>query len=59
VRFGDSASALIVFLGLNVLGFGSRAFAIVNVLLALVWIALNFGIAREHKKLVPDEEPET
>jgi hypothetical protein len=28
----------------------------VNVALALVWILLNVGIAREHRKLVPDDQ---
>jgi AAA family ATP:ADP antiporter len=55
VRFGDSASAAIVATGLHVLHFGPRAFALVNVGLVLVWIFLNFGIAKEHKKMVPDD----
>lgn len=57
VRFGDTASALIVFVGLNLLGFGARDFAIVNVALAGGWIALNLGIAREHRKRVMDDDP--
>jgi AAA family ATP:ADP antiporter len=52
VRFGDAASAGIVALGLHVLAFAPRAFAFVNVALALVWTLLNVGIAREHRKLV-------
>ena len=55
VRFGDAASAAIVAVGLHVLYFGPRAFALVNVALALVWILLNAGIAREHRKMVPDD----
>jgi AAA family ATP:ADP antiporter len=55
VRFGDSAAAGIVFVGLHTLGFGPRSFAIVNIALISVWILLNVGIAREHKKLVPDD----
>ena len=55
VRFGDSASAAIVATGLHVLHFGPRTFALVNVALVLVWIFLNVGIAREHKKMVPDD----
>ncbi len=54
VRFGDSASAVIIFFGLHTLGFGPKAFALVNVGLISIWIMLNIGIAREHKKLVPD-----
>jgi AAA family ATP:ADP antiporter len=55
VRFGDAASAAIVAAGLHVLHFGPRSFAFINVGLALVWILLNAGIAREHRKMVPDE----
>ena len=55
VRFGDSASAAIVATGLHVLHFSPRAFALVNVGLVLVWIILNRGIAKEHKKMVPDD----
>jgi AAA family ATP:ADP antiporter len=55
VRFGDTASAGLVFLGLHSLGFGPRSFALVNVGLIAIWILLNVGIAREHKKLVPSD----
>ena len=55
VRFGDSASAAIVFLGLHAVGLGPRGFALVNVALVSVWIMLNVGISREHKMLVPDD----
>jgi AAA family ATP:ADP antiporter len=55
VRFGDSAAAAIVATGLHVLHFSPRAFAMVNVGLVFVWILLNLGIAREHKKMVPDD----
>jgi AAA family ATP:ADP antiporter len=56
VRFGDAGSALVVAVGLHVLHFGPRSFAFVNVALALLWILLNVGIAREHRKLVPEEQ---
>lgn len=55
VRFGDTAAALIVGAGIHVLYLSPRAFALVNVGLILIWIALNIGIAREHKKMVPLE----
>lgn len=55
VRFGDTASAAIVFVGLHMLGFGPRAFALVNIGLISAWILLNLGISREHKKLVPND----
>jgi AAA family ATP:ADP antiporter len=55
VRFGDAASAGLVAVGLRILGFGAREFAFVVLALCGVWIAINIGIAREHKKLVPDD----
>jgi AAA family ATP:ADP antiporter len=55
VRFGDSAAAAIVATGLHVLHFGPRTFALVNVGLIIVWVLLNVGIAKEHKKMVPDD----
>jgi hypothetical protein len=58
VHFGDAASAAIVAVGLHVLYFEIRSFAFVNVALALVWILLNVGIARKHRKMVPGEQAE-
>jgi AAA family ATP:ADP antiporter len=55
VRFGDSASALIVAAGLHVLHFSPRTFALVNMGLVVMWIFLSIGIAKEHKKMVPDD----
>ena len=55
VRFGDSASALIVATGLHVLHFSPRTFAVVNMVLVVAWIFLSLGIAKEHKKMVPDD----
>jgi len=55
VRFGDTAAAALVFIGLHFVGLGPKGFALANVALAGIWIALNVAIAREHKKLVPDD----
>ena len=55
VRFGDTASALLIALGLHVLHLAPRHFAFLNVALVTVWILLNVGIAREHKKMVPQD----
>ena len=41
--------------GLHFVGISARGFAWFNVALVLVWILLNSGIAREHRKLVPDD----
>lgn len=55
VRFGDTASAGIIFLGLHSFGLGPKSFALVNVGLVSIWILLCVWTAREHKKLVPDD----
>jgi AAA family ATP:ADP antiporter len=55
VRFGDTAAAAIVWAGLHALHFSPRSFALVNVGLVFAWIYLNVGIAKEHKKMVPDD----
>jgi hypothetical protein len=55
VRFGDTASAGLIALGLHVLHMAPTHFDFLNVGLISIWIALNIGIAREHKKMVPDD----
>ena len=42
-------------LGLHVLHMSPTHFAFLNVALVSIWLSLNVGIAREHKKLVPDD----
>lgn len=56
-RGGDVMSALTVFVGSTVLALGVRGFAIINIVLVLGWLLIAFLIAREHRKLVPDEKP--
>ncbi len=51
VRMGDVSSALVVFLGAGVLGLGVRAFALVNILLVVVWLWLAHQILKENKRL--------
>ncbi len=46
VRCGDVCSAGLVFAGAHWFGFGTRHFAIVNVALVIVWLALAFVIGR-------------
>lgn len=58
VRFGDTVSAALIFAGLHFLHFSARSFAWLNIALVLAWVALNVGIAREHKKMSHDEEAE-
>ncbi len=55
VRIGDTASAGLVALGLHVLGFTAKSFALTNCALVVVWLLVVVAIAREHRKLVPDD----
>lgn len=50
-RAGDVLSALLIFLGTTYLAFKVENFAMVNVVLVLLWIFLGILIFREHKKL--------
>ena len=45
-RFGDLIQAGVVFVGLNWLGWGAAQFALLNLLLAMAWIALAVAIGR-------------
>ena len=51
VRTGDVLSALMVYLGIHILAFQTKQFALFNLLLVLVWIGLAVVIGIEHKKL--------
>ncbi len=51
VRLGDTISAALVFVGLNVVGFGAAAFAWLNVGMIGLWLGLSAGIARQHRAL--------
>ena len=46
-RFGDLVQAGVVFAGLNWLNWGAPQFALLNLVLALVWIGLAVAIGRE------------
>jgi AAA family ATP:ADP antiporter len=58
-RGGDVLSALIVFLGLNYLSFSTSRFAILNVVLCIIWIGFGILIARERKKLMASKSIDT
>jgi len=51
VRFGDVLSAGLVFAGTTWLGFAPRQFALVNVVLIVVWLVLAIAIGRLFKRL--------
>jgi AAA family ATP:ADP antiporter len=55
VRAGDVLSAGLVFVGAK-LAFEIRHFALVNLVLVLVWIVLAILIGRENRKLTADSE---
>jgi AAA family ATP:ADP antiporter len=57
VRAGDLLQAVVVFIGVS-LAFGVRSYAVVNVVLIGIWLALAVAIAREHRKLVPTDAAE-
>jgi AAA family ATP:ADP antiporter len=51
VRAGDTLSAVLVGVGIHQLGLGARDFALVNLALITVWVAIAVGIARRHRAL--------
>jgi ATP:ADP antiporter, AAA family len=55
VRAGDTLSAILVGVGIHQLGLGARDFALVNLGLITVWIAIAVGIARHHRALSPTD----
>jgi len=50
-RAGDFLQAVVVFVGLEYFHFTVPQFAVVNVLLIVIWLGLVAAIAREHRKL--------
>ena len=50
-RFGDLVQALAVYVGLNLLDFQTRQFAILNMVLALLWVVLAVQIGRRYLSL--------
>lgn len=57
VRLGDVLSAAVVFVGSTYLALSVSGFAVVNVVLALVWIAVVVVIGREYAHLTTSEQP--
>jgi AAA family ATP:ADP antiporter len=51
VRGGDALSALLVFIGTQVLAFQTREFALVNMAFVAVWILLAIGVGVRHREL--------
>jgi AAA family ATP:ADP antiporter len=57
VRLGDMLQALVVFVGTS-LAFGVRHYALVNLALVGVWLAIVIAIVRRHRQLVPVDAAE-
>ena len=55
-RGGDVMSALTVFVGTTLLALTTRQFALVNIVLVLVWLLIAWLIAREYRRLAPDDK---
>jgi AAA family ATP:ADP antiporter len=54
VRAGDLLQAVVVFVGVQ-LALSVRGYALINLGLVVIWLAIVVAIAREHRKLVPAE----
>jgi AAA family ATP:ADP antiporter len=52
VRSGDTLAALLVSLGVHVVGFRGRGFAAVNVALVVLWLALAAGVVHHRRSQV-------
>jgi AAA family ATP:ADP antiporter len=52
LRTGDMLSAAVVFAG-TTLAFTVRHYALLNIVVVVVWLVVAFAIAREHRKLAP------
>ncbi len=55
VRGGDVLSAATVFVGTAVFALSTAQFAMINIVLVAAWLLLTLFIAREHRRLVPDD----
>ncbi len=56
VRIGDALAAGMVFVGLHYLAFEARTFAFTNVAIIVAWLAVCWGIARQHKRIAGDDD---
>jgi AAA family ATP:ADP antiporter len=53
VRMGDVSSAVLVYVGAELLGWTVRGFAISNLVAIMGWLVLAVAIGREHRRLHP------
>ena len=54
-RFGDLIQALLIFVGLNFLDFGTTHFVVINVVLAIVCVVLAHSVGASYRLLAGDE----
>jgi ATP:ADP antiporter, AAA family len=57
-RVGDTGSALVVFLGTEILGFSVSTFALVNVGFIVLWLVVVALLVREHRRVEAGERTE-
>jgi AAA family ATP:ADP antiporter len=57
VRAGDMFSAAVVFVGTTFLAMGPSHFAMFNIALVILWLAVALAIGREYKRLVASGRP--
>ena len=55
VRLGDMAAGALVSISLHVLSLSRRGFAVANLMLVAVWMAIAIAIARRHRSLAADQ----
>jgi AAA family ATP:ADP antiporter len=58
VRAGDLSSACLVFIGTQ-LAFGTRQFAISNMVVIVIWLIIVTALSRKYKKVVATSQNET
>lgn len=54
-RFGDLIQGGAIYLGINIYSFGVAEFALVNLILAIIWIGVAMVLAREYCRVVASE----
>jgi AAA family ATP:ADP antiporter len=55
VRLGDMGAGALVLLSLHVFSLSRRGFAVANLMLVAIWIAVAVAVARRHRSLAGDE----
>lgn len=56
VRMGDVSSAILVFIGANLMSWPNRGFSIVNLVLVALWLVVAWLIVKEHARLTSEDK---